>query len=327
MQPPLASNPDLGGVVPTVMAFGLQLAWPPLVAAALLVSRMPEPLALALATPIGWCLKFFHRHRILSNAGKVLNPASVEGRNGKQFLSKHFKQTGLSLLEPLIFYGLTHEQMKERTTIKGEDNLRAVLQSGRGGILLLNHFGSIAAIAAALGPRGYDLTIAGSALNLTLGKKTYPLHKPERFACRLLEYGGVKRATLGRDMPRNIAATVKRNGLMGLFIDVSMARKHNEAFAFGRSKILAHLGPAIMALRVDADVLCVSSKRLGKNRHLITISPPLKKVANAPREQAARVLMQKALDGLSTDLLSRPEQWWQWDFAPICSTSKPDRRL
>lgn len=301
-----------------VIAFGLRLIWPVFATLALLARRLPERFVLALAAPIGWCLRRSKGRFILSNARRVLGASALAGQKGRQFLKAHLHHSGLSIVEPLIFYGLTHEQMRDRTTIEGEDHLRAVLDRGRGGILLLNHFGSIPAIAAALGSRGYDVTIAGNALDITIGGTIHPLPDYERFTRRMLEYGGVKRATLGRHLPREIAATLKRNGLMGLFFDVPVARKHNEPFQFGHARMLANLGPAILALRTDADVLCVRSQRLGANRHLISISAPLTMDPTTPRHERASSLMQQALNRLRDDLMSRPEQWWQWDFARLC---------
>ena len=282
---------------------------------------MPERLALSLAAPLGRILRTSNRQRILRHAREALGPGSTAESDPNRFLSNHCRHTGLSILEPLVFYGLTHAGMRERTRVEGEEHLRDVLAAGRGAILLLNHYGSIPAIAAALGPRGYDMTIVGNAMHATIGRRTYALPQSEQLAKRMLAYGGVERVTLGPNLVRDITRRLDRNGLVGLFFDVPVDLSHVEPFPFGHTHLLASLGPAILALRLKRPVLCVTSRRAGRNHHQITLSRPLDLPPPRPLRTAAARVTAHAWNRLAEDVRLEPEQWWQWDFALLCDAS------
>ena len=211
---------------------------------------------------------------------------------------------------------MSDAEIVARVGIEGEEHLRAALDRGNGAILFLNHLGSPGAIIGGLGLRGYDLTIAGNRLEATVLGVRVTLRYAEAEAQRLFRRGRVQRALLGENLPRRAAETLDRNGCFAMFIDFPVVQKHNRRVALGSATMNVNLGPALLALRHDAPVLCVDCVRTGENRHRLVIHPPLDRPAG-DRQEAAAGMIAAAVESLAKGLRVLPEQWWPWDWADI----------
>ena len=123
----------------------------------------------------------------------------------------------------------------------------------------------------------------------------------------------VNRILVGQGKSGLAAETLKQNGLVMTFCDLTTVAHNNAWLRFGRAETLVNLGPALLALKHDAEAMCLTFKSLEQGRHRITVHPPLNRPETADRELDARRMTQDALDLCSRELVERPEQWWQWD--------------
>ena len=282
-----------------------------------LLRFVPERLALAAARPIGALARSGMKQRVLANLSRALGPAVATGDHARAFWRAHTRHLGWCVLEPVYFYWMSDDELRARVELEGEEHLRAVLDRGRGAVLFINHLGNPGAIVAGFGMRGYDLTIAGNRIVATIAGEEIALDRFESVVQRMFRRGRVERALLGERLPQRFVATLARNGAFAMFIDFPVVQKHCRAVAFGDATLTANLGPAILALRQRAEVLPVTCRRIGRNRHRLIIHPPLRVPEDTGLEQGATALIQQAMDVLLLELRAHPDQWWPWDWAPL----------
>jgi lauroyl/myristoyl acyltransferase len=299
------------------LVVGLVWLASPIAAAAIFLCRLaPERFAMTMARPLGALARRGKRNAVLARVDLAKGGEPLTGDAAQEFWRAYLTETGRTIFEAVYLCQLTDASMLARIDVSGEAHLSRALEQGRGAVLFLNHFGNPGTIVAGLGLRGYDLTIASNAMVATIVGEQVELTYLNRVVRRMIERGGAKRALLGDRLPIRLAETLARNGLFGMFIDFPVPRKHNQFLPFGNAHMEINLGPAILALRHRCPVLCVTTVRVGDNRHRAMIHPPIELPPGA-EETAAVALLEKALQPLWSDVVAKPEQWWPWDWAEI----------
>ncbi len=281
------------------------------------LATVPASFAFKFAKVIGRCYHAGRRDEVISRLRLFFGSHSLSPTRATGVWRSHLHHVGLTIIEMARFYGMRHDELTDRITLNGEEHLESARGAGRGVILFLNHLGDPGAIAAGIGLRGYHLTIAGNGMDIMLGDVTVPLGFIEKLLTRMLASWNVQRCLLGQNLPRVLKETLQRNGMFGMFIDFPVVVKHNYSLPFGEALSKVNLGPALLALRQRADILCVQSLRIGDNRHLLKISPLEVDHSACDRHEAAAELLQRALQPLQVEVTRHPDQWWPWSWAPL----------
>ena len=281
-----------------------------------LCSLVPERFAMRMARPLGALARRGKRNAVLARVDMATGREPLVGDAAQEFWRAYLIETGRTIFEAVYLCQLTDVSMLARIDLFGEEHLSRALEQGRGAVLFLNHFGNPGTIVSGLGLRGYDLTIASNAMVATIVGEQVELTYLNRVVRRMIERGGAKRALLGDRLPIRLADTLARNGLFAMFIDFPVPRKHNQFLPFGNALMEINLGPAILVLRHRCPVLCVTTIRVGNNRHRVLIHPAIELPPGAD-ETAAVALLEQALQPLWSDVVAKPEQWWPWDWAEI----------
>jgi lauroyl/myristoyl acyltransferase len=261
-----------------------------------------------LAPLIGLVLRIGVRKQTMANMRLMLGNEGSTGTQWRKLWTDQKRHVGATVIESIQFGEWSHEQLLRQVTIEGEEHLRAALAGGKGVMLFISHLGSMGCIPAALGPRGYDLTITGNAM---------PIPYLERKVNQLYAHGGVKRVLVGEQLPFKAARTFHRNGIFAAFMDFTVVDKHNHWLPFGNGELKTNIGPALMALRHGAPILCASCHRLPGHQHRLTIHPPLSLPMTRDKVSDALAVTREAMKLLAEDVRQRPEQWWPWDYAQM----------
>ena len=277
---------------------------------------VPEKFTIRVGPLIGWLTRRGRKREILARWRLLTDEAAASGPAEKSFWRAHLAHVGRTVLEPFYFFRMTEPEGMARVSLTGEEHLRGALAKGRGAVLFLNHLGNPGALLVAMYLGGFDLTVAGNAMDITIAGETVPLKRLEGLVRRMFARARVQRALLGDRLPQQLSETLARNGLFGMFIDFPVVGKHNELLPFGGSRLNVNLGPAILALRHRAVALGVTCLRMDGGRHQVIIHPPLESPLDAGRAGAAQ-LMESALAQMLPELRRHPEQWWSWDWARI----------
>lgn len=271
-------------------------------------AMLPEAVMIGFSKRFGTFLRGRTRRMTLHNMQTVLqNPAWTQEQWNALWQS-HAEHIGRTLYEIIQIDSMPMDKLRKQIIIEGEQHLRQALAGGHGAMLFFNHLGNLVITVSGTALTGHDITVAGNPVWIPyLERKVRHIHQ------RL----NINRALIGDNFPKTAADIFRRNGIFGIFIDFSVTEKHTTWMQFGQAELAVNLGPAIMALRHETPVICVSSIRTSNNSHRVIFHPPITQVTGADIHQKATNLLRQALQFLETDLAAHPEQWWPWNYAPL----------
>ena len=265
----------------------------------------PEPTGYRLARFLGGISRpVSKRPRMLNMMRAVLGPDSRTHEEWTLLMEEHLNWIGHCFVEVHYWMKLPLNDLRRRMEVVGRENLQRVLGAGRGAVLFCNHLGNFISFVTMVGAWADRVTAFGNRM---------PSPAMESDMQTFHDKVNVNRLLVGEGKSGLAADTLNKNGLVVTFCDLTTVSYNNDWLRFGRAESLVNLGPALLALKNGADVLCLTFDPLGGNRHRITIHPPLKHPESGDRREDARRMTQAALDICSRDLVKRPEQWWQWD--------------
>ncbi|EEF61025.1 lysophospholipid acyltransferase family protein [Pedosphaera parvula] len=269
---------------------------------------LPHKHAFSLSMAAGVAQRLGAASRSMTNMRFVLGMEGRSTHDWKRLWAEHQRHVGTTAIESIHFGSMDREELLDRVRLEGEDHLRAALNQGRGVMLFLNHVGNVGCIPAALGPRGYDLSITGNAM---------PRPYLEKKVTKLYEHGGVKRILVGEQLPFKAARIFKRNGIFATFMDYTVVEKLNYWLPFGNAELNTNIGPAILALRNNATILYATCRRLPHRGHCLTIHRPDAFAPTGDTIPDALTVTTSTIDFIARELQLRPEQWWPWDCAQL----------
>jgi len=276
------------------------------------LTRLPDFWAHSPASGIGFLQRAGAKTRGIARMQSVLGADAYDPAGWSRLWTGHLRHVGLTAIEGLRFGMMNRTQLLDRVSLTGEEHLRAALDRGRGAMLFITHLGSLGAIPAALGPRGYDISITGNAMS-----------RPslERKVSELYAHGGVERILVGDQLPSRAARVFRRNGVLASFVDYTVVDRLNDWLPFGRAELKTNLGPALLALRNRAPVLYVECRRRGEGDFELRVSPLAATAVDGDPMADARSVTQAAIARLAGEIEGRPEEWWPWD----CTQVRPRR--
>jgi KDO2-lipid IV(A) lauroyltransferase len=187
-----------------------------------------------------------------------------------------------------------------RVEVRGFDHVTRALAAGRGIIFFSGHIGNWELNALALGQHGVDVAIMYRAANNPL---------IDQIVARLRDgYGGGELIPKGDTASRRVMARLRRGAHVGMLVD----QKLNNGIAvpfFGRDAMTAP-ALAVMALRMDCDVLPMRVERLGGARFRLTVYPRLELPDSGDREADTLAVMTEVNRTLENWIRERPDQWF-----------------
>ena len=269
---------------------------------------LPESAMIGFATRFGKFLRGRTRRMTLRNMQTVLHNPSWTQDQWDALWQSHAEHIGRTLYEIIQIDSMPTDKLREHIIIEGEQHLHQAISGGKGAMVFFNHLGNLVTTVSGMALTGHDITVAGNPVWIP-----YLEHKIRHIHQQL----NINRALVGDNLPKTAADIFRRNGIFAIFIDFSVTEKHTTWMKFGQAELAVNLGPAILALRNEAPVICVSSFRTSKNSHRVIFHPPITQVNGIDIHQQATNLLGQALRFLETDLAAYPEQWWPWNYAPL----------
>jgi Kdo2-lipid IVA lauroyltransferase/acyltransferase len=185
--------------------------------------------------------------------------------------------------------------------VTGAEHLTTLLQAGRAGVIMTGHFGNWELVAMTCARLGIELTFVYRAPNNP--------YVDRRLAEARGPLGG-RMVPKGRQAARELVATARRGGHIGLLID----QKLNEGIPvpfLGRDAMTGTV-LADMALRYGTPIIPMRVIRLAGTRFRVEILPPLQFQGTGEHRQDTAALMLTANQMLEGWVREYPGQWlWQ----------------
>jgi len=280
---------------------------------------LPRLAAMRLGRAVGGiCFRLLRktRGRILTHLhlayGREKSAAEIE-----QIARRTFEHFGVSAVELLKFH---HDP--PTFVVEGEEHLRAVVEAGRGGMLVTGHVGNWELMGAELVRRGWRLYVLARALRN--GRMDAWLH-------RLRSGFGLE--TIQRGHPGagwKIRRALREGGLIACLIDQDT--KVDGAFVdFFNRKAHTPTGAVRLALRSGAPLLTFFITRLPDGRHRITIDPPIAMTRTANLADDLTVNTARLTAVIETQIRRAPEQWvWmhrRWKTRPAAQVTSSEHAM
>jgi KDO2-lipid IV(A) lauroyltransferase len=197
---------------------------------------------------------------------------------------------------------LTPQELRDRVSVDGLDDLDAALARGRGAIMAVPHMGSWDMAGSYAGALGYQISAVAERFPGSLNDAV--VRTRQRF--------GLSVITLGRPAVRAITEALAANRIVALLCDLEQGPGVDVRF-FGRRAIVPG-GPAAIALKTGAALLPACQYAVAPSRHHVHLEPAL---AIGPGDTKDG-LMQRVVDRFEGFIRERPEQWYA--FRPMFRT-------
>lgn len=257
-------------------------------------------------------LPFAHRHTIFENLALAYGGEKTLSEQ-KKIARRVFINIGELLVDLILMsQRAASNNVTDKVTIEGRENLDQALAKGKGVMALTGHLGLFLLINPRLNAAGYNCWVVADyqydphlekhieEVKRRLGVRTIMTEPKDvclRRSLECLNDGGVLVLLMDEDAKRR-----------GIFVDF-----------FGRAASTA-TGPAAMALRTGAAVVPMAMVYEGQGRHRLVMEPPLELINTGELTAdiaANTVLFTKALENI---IRRNPDQWaWinkRWKTKP-----------
>ncbi len=196
------------------------------------------------------------------------------------------------------------EDIKQRVTLKGWNNLDEALKEGKGAILVGLHAGDWDMMGAAIAQRNYSLSVVGK-WNLS--------ERLNEFVRKRRGQKGMK--VVPTDTMENrlgeMVSVLNRNELLAMAIDITGADK---GIAVSFFDAITHVprGAATLALNTEAKLVPVTSVRLSNNHLQAFIGEHISFQPSGNYRKDIQILTQKIMHPLEKYVSQHPDQWYMF---------------
>lgn len=270
-----------------------------------LLERLPERFDVGLATRLAVLLgerSTGAKTNLRSNIVHALGGDGIEVDPEllKRFVSRGFASYGQYWAESAKLSGLRASTITDRFKIgEGLEHLVDAKARAKGTVIALPHIGSWEWGGSFL-----------STLDMGMTAVAEELEPPELFAWfkKKRESIGIKIEPLGAHAGTVLLQTLRDGGVVGLLCDRDLQDNGMEVEFFGE-RVTIPAGPATLALRTGATLVCAACYSGPGRDHFAVITPPIDvERTGRLRDDVARVtqLVARDLEGL---IRRAPEQW------------------
>jgi len=228
----------------------------------------------------------------------------------KRIGQRVFQNLGRTVAELIHFQKFTRETIDQWVTVEGSSKLDAALQRGKGGIILVAHFGNWELLARTMALKGYRGNIIVKAV-----------YDPQ-FDKLLKDIRNVPGIHyINRDeSPRKFLEVFKKNEFLGILADQDIDSVEGIFVPFFGRDAYTPVAPAQFSIRCDAPIFPCFMVRTEKNQHRLIIEDPLYAEKDLDREEAVQKLTRKWMMVTESYIRRYPDQWvWmhrRWKTRP-----------
>lgn len=270
-----------------------------------ILERVPERVDVLLARRVAAAVgrrPSSARHHLSENLSHALAPVGERANEGllDNFVRRAFASYGQYWAESAKLPAMKKQDIYDRFVIaEGLEHLVAAKEAGRGVIVALPHVGSWEWGGSFLHSLGFGMTAVAEALE---PPALFAWFKEKREAI------GIRIEPLDQHAGTVILQTLHDGAVVGLLSDRDLQGNGVTVEFFGEMVTLP-AGPATLALRTGATLVCAACYMGPGRDHFAVVTPPIPAIREGRlREDVTRVtqLMARELEGL---IRRAPEQW------------------
>ena len=220
-----------------------------------------------------------------------------------------FRNLGKTVAELIYLSKLTASSIDQWVSYEGLSKLDAVLRKGKGGIILVAHFGNWELLARALALKGYGGTI--------IVRKVYD----ERFDRLLSEIRQIKgiRYLYRDESPKEMLKTLHQNQFLGILGDQDIDSVDGIFVPFFGKEAYTPVAPARFSMTAGAPIIPCFMLRSG-SRHTLVVEEPIFPPSGLEKEDALNRLTREWMAVTESYIRRYPDHWvWmhrRWKTRP-----------
>jgi Kdo2-lipid IVA lauroyltransferase/acyltransferase len=276
--------------------------------------RIPLRVGQAFGRALGslaWHLVRRERCKALANIAVAFPEWSDAAR--RDTIRAMFRHLGMSVFEIAWLWNMDAERFARHMTIEGAEAVRARIALGRPIVIFTAHCGNWEWLA---------LAIARHLTPLTALQRERDDPEMNRYISEFRRRGGITTIDRGSAASaRTMISAIRKGSALGFLIDQNIRAESVRVPFFGRPAATP-VGPARLAIRVEADAVPSFIERTPDGRHLVRFLAPIPcRRDDDPIELTARITR-----AIEDQIRRAPTQWvwmhdrWrerpQWDVTP-----------
>ncbi len=283
------------------------------------VRTLPLGVALWMGRCIGRCyytIDFKNRAQTYANLKAAF--AGVKSLKELKRIAKNmYANFGMSIVDMFRLPLLSPDNFQDVVNIEGKEYIDQARKRGKGVILVGMHAGSWEMANVVCAMLDFPYTLFANV------QRKYS--KLDKLLNSYRTCGGTVVLNHGSAV-RDIVATLKKNGVVGMVIDQG-GRKGEPVDFFGRSATM-NSGVIRLAHKYDASIVFASIKRTGDGRHCMTFSKPIEVPQAGDLDASITASLKQIVDMMEEAIIEKPDEYmWVykiWKFskqARICVLS------
>jgi len=217
---------------------------------------------------------------------------------------RHVRMVGQLVIRHIMSFTTPVADLRAEFDVRGVEHIQAVLESGKGAVLLCSHTGHFLAQLFVAGSLGREVWAFGNPL---------PNRRAEESLTGFCQKIGIDRRPVGHGRSAAAKDLLNRKGLILTFCDVTTVPRNNAWVPFGQTETLINLGPALLGLRNEAPLFVLTSRVLSGGRTEVRVHPSLLVARTGDLLSDAFDASCQAMAMISAEVQNYPEQWWQWN--------------
>jgi len=253
--------------------------------------------------PIAW-LYMHELKRICIHNLKFVYGEAQDQKDLEQRSKLYVKSIAYAMMD-MIYYVDRPKQLSKITHLEGEENLKKILEQGRGAIAVSAHLGNFPLMFIYLAQKGYKV-------NVIIRNMRDPVFS--KFVFQVCAKWGINmiETSPGKRFLRESLAAIGRNELLFILLDEIVAPENGVKVKFlGRDAIRAR-GPILFLERTSSPILPMFIAQDEKKQFRIFVEEPFE----IAKEGSAQENMIRNITGLSTIVecfvKKYPMQWGGW---------------
>ena len=220
-----------------------------------------------------------------------------------------FQNLGKTAAELIYLPKVTPKTIDEWVSFEGLSKLDAVLKKGKGGIILVAHFGNWELLAKALSLKGYGGTI--------IIRKVYD-ENLDRLLNEIRQTEGIR--YLYRDeSPKEMLKTLHQNQFLGILADQDIDSVDGIFVPFFGKEAYTPVAPARFSMATGAPIIPCFMLRNSRH-HTLVVEDPLSPPSGLEKEEAANRLTREWMAVTESYIRRYPDHWvWmhrRWKTRP-----------
>lgn len=271
----------------------------------LIIGSLPERIAYQLGLLLGKVyFAFDKKHRHIARENIEKSNLVSDGPMTERLIRSTYRNLTLNFIEFVRMANNDRRWFEKNVIVEGEDKLKAAVETGKGIIVLMGHFGNWEIV-----PHFMSYWVTQNNIDKALYAVARPMKNPltEKIIYQLRTSAAVKFLPK-KDVLSQLITVLRENQMLGVLADQNSGKEGLFMDFLGREASV-NPSPVIMGMKTDAIILPFISVREGDSKHKIVIEDFIEIEKSGDFQLDVYKNLQKCTSVLEEYVHRYPSQW------------------